>query len=119
MYFILDFLTIPQNSEEFSWVALTPPAKQRFCLPAVACDLLTFAGELTDLGVGELLHAVAFPGHQPQNTHERLDVADAPRLLLQLLPLGRVVDAGEDVRVGVAQPAVQGLVPGVPPDHLK
>lgn len=71
------------------------------------------------MGVGELLHPVAFPRHQPQDAHEGPHVAYAPRFLFQFLPLRRLVDAGEDVRVGVAECTEQGLTPGAFPDHLK
>lgn len=81
--------------------------------------LRTFANQQADLGVGEFLHSVAFPRHQPQNTHEGPHVAYAPRLLLQFLPLCRLVDAGEDVRVGITECTEQGLTSGSFPDHLK
>lgn len=78
----------------------------------------TFADQQADLGVGELLSSVALSGHQPQDAHEGPHVADAPGLLLQLLPLRRLVDAGEDVPLGISQRSEQGLAPGVPPNHL-
>ena len=80
---------------------------------------LTFADQQADLRVGEFLHPVALPRHQPQHAHEGPHVADAPGLLLQLLPLRCLVDAGEDVSIGVAQGEEEGLAPGIFPNHLR
>ena len=88
------------------------PSTNRGMLP-------TFSNQQADLCVGELLHSVALPRHQPQDAHEGPHVADAPRFLLQLLPLCCLVDAGEDVRVGITQCTEQCLTSGIFPNHLK
>ena len=81
--------------------------------------LPTFSNQQADLCVGELLHSVALPRHQPQDAHEGPHVAYAPRFLLQLLPLCCLVDAGEDVCVGITQCTEQRLASGIFPNHLK
>lgn len=81
--------------------------------------LLTFANQQADLGVGEFLHSVALPCHQPQNTHEGSHIAYTSRFLFQFLPLCCLVDAGEDVCVGITQCTEQGLASGIFPNHLK
>ena len=81
--------------------------------------LLTFANEQADLGVGEFLHPVALPRHQPEHTHERPHVTYPPRLFLQFFPLCRLVDAGEDVSIRVAQSTEQSLATGIFPNHLE
>lgn len=57
----------------------------------------TFANEEADLGVDELLDAVALAGHQPQHRQEGLDVTQSPLLILQLLLLGCLVHTSEHV----------------------
>lgn len=80
--------------------------------------MLTFADQKADLGVGELLYSVALPRHQPQNGYEGPHITDTPGLVLQLLPLCRLVDAGEDVCIRIPQRTEKGLGGGVSPHHL-
>lgn len=82
-------------------------------------ESLTFAYEEADLGVDQLLHPVALPGYEPQDGQEGLDVAEAPLLVLQLLLLSGLVDAGEDVGLGVAEHVEEGLALRMAPKHLE
>ena len=75
----------------------------------------TFADEQADLRVDELLHAVTLAGHQPQDGQEGLDVAEPPLLVLQLLLLRRLVDAGEHVGLRVTEHVEERLVLGSVP----
>ena len=75
----------------------------------------TFADEQADLRVDELLHAVTLAGHQPQDGQEGLDVAEPPLLVLQLLLLRRLVDAGEHVGLRVTEHVEERLVLGTVP----
>lgn len=81
--------------------------------------LQTFANQQADLGVGEFFLSVALPCHQPQHTHERLHIPYPPELLFKLLPLSRLVNAGEHITVWITQSTEQSLASGVSPNHLK
>lgn len=80
---------------------------------------LTFSNEQADLGVDDLLDSVSLASHEAQDGQEGLDVAEAALLVLQLLLLGRLVDAGEHVGLGVAEHVEQRLILRVLPQHLE
>lgn len=86
--------------------------------PEWAWPARTLADEQADLGIDKLLGAVALAGHQAQHRQEGLDVAQAPLLVLQLLLLGRAVDAGEHVGLGPAEHVEERLVLRAAPQHL-
>jgi len=79
---------------------------------------LTFPNEQADLGVNKLLDSVTFSSHEPQYGQEGLDVTKAPLLILQLLLLCCLVDAREDVGLGITEHVVEGLILSVLPHHL-
>lgn len=78
----------------------------------------TFTNEEADLAVDELLHPVTLAGHQAQHRQERLDVAQPPLLVLQLLLLCRLVDTGEHVGLGIAEHVEERLILGSVPQFL-
>lgn len=78
----------------------------------------TFADEEADLAVDKLLHPVTLAGHQAQHRQERLDVAQPPLLVLQLLLLCRLVDTGEHVGLGIAEHVEERLILGSVPQFL-
>lgn len=79
---------------------------------------LTFPNKQADLGVNKLLDSVTFSSHEPQDGQEGLDVTKAPLLILQLLLFGCLVDAREDVGLGITEHMVEWLILSVLPHHL-